>query len=43
LVDGSHVFIKPDQAEEAPRPASAMLLELIDSLPADHFPLDPRC
>jgi hypothetical protein len=35
-------FIKPDQAEEAPRLVSAMLLELVDGLPADRFVLDPR-
>jgi hypothetical protein len=33
-------FIKQDQAKEAPRPVSAMLLELVDGLPADHFTLE---
>jgi hypothetical protein len=33
-------FVKLDQAEEAPRSVSAMLLGLVDSLPADHFTLE---
>jgi hypothetical protein len=32
--------IKQDDVEEAPRPVSAMLLELVDSLPVDHFTLE---
>jgi hypothetical protein len=33
-------FTKQDQAKKAPRPVSSMLLELVDSLPADHFTLE---
>jgi len=32
--------IKQDKVKEAPRPVSAMLLELVDSLPVDHFTLE---
>jgi hypothetical protein len=32
--------VKRDEVKEAPRPVSDMLLELVDSLPVDHFTLE---
>jgi hypothetical protein len=32
--------VKRDEVKDGPRPVSDMLLELVDSLPVDHFTLE---